>query len=274
MARNLGHWASLSCGVTAFLTLNFAGQDAIGLTRFSLSGSVSQSLEFNSDPVYQVAINVQPFLSQEGTEIHSLVAPNGTVAPTITPDWHGIFSDDLSLEEARSAFSGTWTFTEMRDGEPLQYEFDLPELTTSLFPPAPAIASPSEGEVVRSGFLLDWEYPTGRISNGYSFRSANSGGVSLGQFELLDDSSALLPLSFNEGVEEADLTLRIGQSQSQPFDVTPVSTGADATFVFRFVRIKSFSLPLTVTAQVPEPSAAALLLALMAGLLPSRVRSD
>ena len=258
--RNGELLGGVTCCIAACFCFAIAGQEASGQPSFSVVGTLRQAPTSDGSPLYRVSLSVRSRFNARETAIESLVSPDGTLATALSSDLHVVSADDLSSEEARSLFSGTWTFTEVRGGQPLQYQFDLPEVSTSLFPAAPVIVSPAEGDTVRSGFLLDLEYPGGRVGGrlSYSYRTPGLGiRPSLPGYV---DSPTPVPLTFSEGVTAAELTLRMGQTQLYFIDVMPVSPGADASFPLSAIVINSLSLPVTVTAvQVPEPTIAPLL---------------
>ncbi len=265
--------AAFLAGTVVWSTIFLAPSSAqitLDQHRFALSAILEQLSTRDGDPVYDFYVDVRPFLS-DPADVESLIGPDGTIATAdVLLDRHVIQGENLSLSAAQAAFTGVWTFTERRDTELLVYEFTLPEITTDLFPETPTIVSPMQGDTVGTEFLVDWEYASGVEPNGYLISVQGLGGGARA-FDPIDNTSQNVTASLNPGFSEADLTIRVGNPESQRFDIIPVTPGGDAMFSFRALSITAMSQPTTVTLRIPEPSTI-LLLGIAAPLLITRRR--
>ncbi len=256
--QTLRLFACAAIAVAACLNV-WPSSKAMAQTQFSVVASLDQLPTREGDPVYRVNVTLTPSPLTPDAEVASLIAPDGTAGTELPTGTFRVLREDVSLSAAQSTFPGTWAFTERRGDEFLEYEFTLPEITPDLFPETPTILSPMDGDTVGTEFLLDWEYESGAEPSGFSLTGRLGEGIRTFNTDRIDPTSLNMVLGVDPGFSEGDLTLRIGNSDSQDIDIIPVTPGADATFFFRFVQVESLSLPINITARIPEPSTILLL---------------
>ncbi len=234
-----------------------AGDIARAQPSFSVTAFLVQEFTSGGVPLFKMLVQVRPFISPD-SDILSLVAPDGTVGEKNNFfDRHSVNLHNLSLTAAQSTFSGTWKFTESRGSEEFDYEFTLPQITPELFPETPKIVSHRDGDIVQSGFLLDWAYESGVEILGPSSLLGTNGVASLDRM-MIDDTSTKVFFGLQEGISEGRITASVGRTESQPIDILPLSQGANATFAFKSLSITSNSVPIRLRA-VPEPATMTLL---------------
>ncbi len=247
--------------VVVLITHLFLGrsQVAIGQPTFVLDASLWQLQVSNADPVYRYNVGVRPWFSPNAV-VESLIGPDGSVlVPSIGRNRISIQENAVPFSTIQEVFSGTWKFIERRDAELLEYEFTLPEITPDFFPEAPTIVSPIQGDTVGTDFILDWQYESGANPLGSAGQIGLTRGLTLLRRESIDPTSERIFLGFDPGFSEGEVTMRKGSSETRPLIIIPASLGADATFQSRLLGIAALSVPVTVTARIPEPTTIMLL---------------
>ena len=251
--------------ILALIVVAFYVSSASGVT-YRLSGAVQQRNVVSGEPTYNMGIHLVEWFPFGTDEIElELIAPDGTRFQESFASSNGVFAslEGILPQDLDAQYSGPWMIEETLNGSTFnQYQFEVPEMLNSpRFVEPPIITSPADGAVLGPVFDVTW---INGQQNGCAFRLS---GSYPGTFvPVMIDCDPPGQATFTYALEPGFLGVNITSlstyiNSSDPnglFPVTPLSSGADASFTSGDFGFETHSPAIALTV-VPEPARTSLM---------------
>lgn len=139
------------------------------LCTFTLSAKATVSQDwiefyvFKTDAGYGAEI----WLGVDGVSGAGLVQATVGASPVLVFDFNSddddyeLETDYATLGELNTQISGTWAIEVMYGGKKSVYNFNIAEITESMFAPVPTITSHSDGDTIGTHVNFEWEWTPG-----------------------------------------------------------------------------------------------------------------
>ena len=193
----------------------------------------------------------------------SLVSPSGARFGS-----EGVRSiGELAFEDLGSELFGLWTIEDegfFSDDDTEIHNFSIePFELNDVFSETPIVVSPTDGDVVTTGFVFDWEYEAGVVEpRNRIVRTSRGAGIDDSSVTFGDGTEVTFDVTLEPGSTSGSLGIRAGSFEDLSRLVSPVTTtvvNPRSSFTAELT-FQNLSNPVGVTViAIPEPGSGALL---------------